>query len=255
MTVTGNETPAAATEAPRVRVTIFDYGAGNLHSLAKAVEGPGVEVRVESDPARAVADTDALVLPGVGAFQQAAERLAPGRDRVREAIAGGLPCLGICLGMQLLFDESEEGPGAGLGVVPGVVTRLEARRVPQIGWNRLEDVAPEEPLFRRAPLDVAYFANSFACRPASEATRAGRARTTAWATHEGDRFAAAVRAGSAVGVQFHPEKSSSAGVAFVRAWVEEVRRHAAGGPPHRDVTAFPESSVTESPHTAPRSRR
>ena len=222
----------------RARVTIFDYGAGNLHSLAKALEGDDVEVRVESDPARAVGDTDALVLPGVGAFQQAAERLAPARDRVREAVAGGLPCLGICLGMQLLFEESEEGPGAGLGVLPGVVTRLRARRVPQIGWNRLEDVAPAEPLFRRAPLEIAYFANSFACRPAPGVADAV---TTAWATHEGDRFAAAVRAGSAVGVQFHPEKSSSAGVAFVRAWVEEVRDAGRGmgvaGARRRDLSA------------------
>jgi glutamine amidotransferase len=198
-------------------VTIFDYGAGNLHSLAKTLEGDGVEVRVESDPARAL-DGDALVLPGVGAFEQAAERLAPALDRVRDALAAGLPCLGICLGMQLLFDGSEEGPGRGLGVVAGRVTRLRARRVPQIGWNQLEDVRADDPLFRHAPLDVAYFANSFACRPAADDPS-----PIAWATHETDRFVAAVRVGNTVGVQFHPEKSSMEGVAFVRAWVTEAQ--------------------------------
>jgi len=203
-------------------ITIFDYGAGNLHSLAKALAAPGVTVRVESDPARA-AETDALVLPGVGAFAQAAERLAGGRNAVREAIDAGLPTLGICLGMQLLFDVSEEGPGLGLGVVPGVVTRLQARRVPQIGWNELDEVDARDPLFAASRLQVAYFANSYACRPAPAASGA----VTAWASHEGDRFAAAVRRGSTVGVQFHPEKSSRAGVEFVRAFVEEARAAAA----------------------------
>src|SRR5215207_7233339 len=205
-------------------ITIFDYGAGNLHSLAKALETPGASVRVEPDPVRAV-ETDALVLPGVGAFAQAAERLAPGRDVVRAAIAGGLPTLGICLGMQLLFEEIEEGPGAGLVVSPGAVTRLKARRVPQIGWNEIEDVSAAEPLFARAPLGVAYFANSYACRPAPGH---GDEPVTAWAAHEEDRFPAAVRRGGAVGVQFHPEKSSRAGVEFVRAFVAEARNRSAG---------------------------
>ena len=112
-----------------MRVTVFDYGAGNLHSLVKALATPGTDVCVEPDPVRTV-DTDVLVLPGVGAFAPAAERLAPGREAAREAVARGLPCLGICLGMQLLFDGSEEGPGLGLGLIPGRVTRLRARRVP-----------------------------------------------------------------------------------------------------------------------------
>ncbi|HKG95903.1 MAG TPA: imidazole glycerol phosphate synthase subunit HisH [Gemmatimonadaceae bacterium] len=207
-----------------MRITIFDYGAGNLHSLAKALEAPGADVRIEPDPARAAAEADALVLPGVGAFAHAAERLAPGLEAMRSAIAErAVPTLGICLGMQLLFEESEEGPGRGLGVIPGVVTRLRAERVPQIGWNQLEDVSPDEPLFAAAPVDTAYFANSYVCRPDAS----GADAVTAWATHEGDRFAAAVRRGSAVGVQFHPEKSSRAGVAFVRAWVAGVAAAAA----------------------------
>ena len=193
-------------------ITLFDYGAGNLHSLAKALEVPGAVVRIEPDP-RAAIRTDLLVLPGVGAFQAAAARLAPGLGEVRAALRDGLPCVGICLGMQLLFDESDEGTGEGLGVVPGRVERLRAQRVPQIGWNALEDV--HDPLFARAPLPIAYYANSFVCRPADERS------VIAWSTHEGDRFAAAVRAGNTVGVQFHPEKSSAAGVRFLRAMVRD----------------------------------
>ena len=201
-----------------MKVTLFDYGAGNLHSLAKALAGPEVEVVIETDPRRAV-DTDALVLPGVGAFGAAADALAPGREEMRAAVAGGLPTLGICLGMQLLFDESAEGGGRGLGVIPGRVERLHAVRVPEIGWNALEEA--HDPLLVRAGLDVAYYAHSYVCRPADLST------VTSWTTHEGDRFPASVRAGAranVVGVQFHPEKSSAPGVRFVRAFLEEVTR-------------------------------
>ena len=194
-------------------ITLFDYGAGNLHSLAKALETPGATVRAETDPRRAL-DTDLLVLPGVGAFAAAAERLAPGRDAMRDALRDGLPCIGICLGMQLLLDGSEEGGGAGLGVVPGRVERLRARRVPQIGWNALEDA--RDARLADAGLEVAYYANSYVCRPADEAV------VTAWSTHEGDRYAAALRVGNTTGVQFHPEKSSAAGVAFLRAVAADV---------------------------------
>ena len=198
-----------------MRVTVFDYGAGNLHSLAKALDEPGVSVRIEPDPARAV-DTDVLVLPGVGAFAAAAERLAPGREAMRDALRAGLPTIGICLGMQLLLDASDEGPGEGLGIVPGRVTRLESARVPQIGWNRIEGA--HDPLLDRAPIDVAYYANSFVCRPESSEC------VVAWSVHERDRFPAALRVGNTVGVQFHPEKSSAPGVAFLREFVREVSK-------------------------------
>jgi glutamine amidotransferase len=198
------------------RVTLFDYGAGNLHSLAKAVEAAGAAVRIETDPTHAVVDTDALVLPGVGAFASAAERLAPGRDAMRAALEGGLPALGICLGMQLLFDASDEGDGAGLGIIPGRVTRLDAARVPQIGWNAIDGA--HDPLFDASALGIAYYANSYVCRPAD-----GEGSVVAWSTHEADRFPAAVRRGATVGVQFHPEKSSAPGLAFVQAFVDGVR--------------------------------
>lgn len=197
-----------------LRVSVFDYGAGNLHSLVKAIEAGGATVTVETDPAAAVADADALILPGVGAFAPAAERLASGREAMRSALLNGLPALGICLGMQLLFDASDEGPGDGLGIVPGRVTRLSAERVPQIGWNRLE--ASSDPLLQAASLDVAYYANSFVCRPSNE----GLPFVTSWSEHEGDRFVASVRRNNVIGTQFHPEKSSAPGVAFVKAFLD-----------------------------------
>jgi glutamine amidotransferase len=198
-----------------MKATIFDYGAGNLHSLAKALEGSEVGVHVETDAARAT-ETDVLVLPGVGAFGAAADRLAPGRSAMRTAILSGLPTIGICLGMQLLFDDSDEGPGAGLGIIPGRVTRLRAIRVPQIGWNAVEPVEGD-PLFAATPLSMVYYANSFVCRPDDPGV------VTAWTQHEGDRFAAAVRAVNTIGVQFHPEKSSIQGVRFRRAFLDEAR--------------------------------
>jgi glutamine amidotransferase len=195
-------------------VTLFDYGAGNLHSLAKALAtAPGVEVRVQEDPIRAL-DTDLLVLPGVGAFGAAAARLAPGRGQMRRAVLDGLPCLGICLGMQLMFDTSDEGGGEGLSLFRGRVTKLRSQRVPHIGWNSVE----EDTALKRAKLGTVYYAHSFVCRAEEPEVVVG------WTTHEGDRFPAAVRRGNLLGLQFHPEKSSGAGVRFVQAFVEEVRK-------------------------------
>jgi imidazole glycerol-phosphate synthase subunit HisH len=163
-----------------------------------------------------------LVLPGVGAFAPAAERLAAGREAMRDAVLGGLPTLGICLGMQLMFDGSDEGAGLGLGVIPGRVTKLTAQRLPQIGWNRLDD--PTDALFGESGLNIAYYANSFACRPMDVRV------VTAWSTHDGDRFPAAVRVGACVGVQFHPEKSSAPGVRFVEAFLASARTTSLSAP-------------------------
>ena len=198
-----------------MRIAIFDYGAGNLHSLAKALARTGHVVIVETDPLRAI-EADLLVLPGVGAFQTAAAKIAPARERIRDAMRDGLPAIGVCLGMQLLFEDSEEGPGAGIGLLEGRVTRLRAERVPHIGWNSLEQTT--DPAFARAPLDVAYYAHGYVCRPESEDV------VTAWTTAGGDRFPAAVRQGRTAGVQFHPEKSSRAGVDLLAALVEEALR-------------------------------
>jgi glutamine amidotransferase len=182
-----------------------------MHSLIKALDvGDQVEVRLQSDPRMAL-DTDALVLPGVGAFSNAAARLASGATAMRDAILGGLPALCICLGMQLLFDDSEEGEGAGLGVIPGHVRRLQARMVPQIGWNEVDSFDESLP-------GVAYFANGYVCEPDNDDC------IVAYTTHERDRFASVVTVANAVGVQFHPEKSSQAGIRFVRNFVDGVIR-------------------------------
>jgi len=196
-----------------MRVIIFDYGAGNIHSLSKAVAQTGALVELQTEPVRAV-DGDILILPGVGAFGLAAQRLAPGLSVMRDAIRGGLPTLGICLGMQLLFEGSEEGEGEGLGVIAGRVTRLESQHVPQIGWNSLD--RNSESLALAASLESAYFANGYACRPADLSV------VTAWSEHEGDVFPSIVRSGNVVGTQFHPEKSSAPGLRFIEGFIREV---------------------------------
>jgi glutamine amidotransferase len=197
-------------------LAVLDYGIGNLRSAQKALERVGADARLVTSAADAEGAAG-VVLPGVGAFGAAAERLAPGRDAMRDAMARGLPAIGICLGMQLLFDASDEGDGAGLGLISGRVSHLRAERVPQIGWNTVDDA--HDPLFDAAPLAMAYYANSFVCRPEDPSS------VIAWSEHEGDRFPAAVRAGAAVGVQFHPEKSSANGVQFLHAFLDEARRH------------------------------
>jgi glutamine amidotransferase len=196
-------------------VTLFDYGAGNLHSLGKAFAGAGHEVRVEPNPRRAL-ETDLLVLPGVGAFGPAATCLAPAREAMRAAIVGGLPTIGICLGMQLMFDASDEGEGTGLGVFTGRVTRLSAARLPQIGWNSIDEAT--DPAFATSGLTTAYYANSFACRPTDTSV------VTAWSQHEEDRFPAAVRTARCVGLQFHPEKSSAPGLRLLDTLVSDLLR-------------------------------
>lgn len=193
-----------------MRVSILDYGVGNLHSLTKAIAAAGGTPVVVTEPARATG-AEALVLPGVGAFPAAAAHLASALTSLRAAIDDGLPMLGVCLGMQLLFSESDEGPGAGLSVFEGRVERLHATCVPQIGWNTVDE--SREPLIEQAALRTAYYANSFVCRPRDMSI------VSAWSAHESDRFPAAVRRGRTVGVQFHPEKSSTPGVAFLRSFL------------------------------------
>jgi glutamine amidotransferase len=198
-----------------MRVTVLDYGAGNLHSLEKALVLAGARVSIQADAQRCL-DTDTLVLPGVGAFGHAATRLAASRDTLRSAIRSGLPTIGICLGMHLLFDGSDEGSGDGFGVLAGRVERLRARRIPQIGWNSIDDA--NDPLVTHSSLSSAYYANSFVARPVESSS------VVAWSTHETDRFPAIVRADRVIGVQFHPEKSSTPGIRFLAAALAECAR-------------------------------
>ena len=197
-----------------VRVAILDYGTGNLHSLTRGLRAGGASVEV-IERVDGSFDAGALVLPGVGAFGPAAARLEPSAGAIRAAVARGLPCLGICLGMQLLFERSEEGAGVGLALLPGGVRRLRARCVPHMGWN---DASPAraDPLFPDGAPLVAYFAHGFAAAPARDE------HVLAWTEHETDRFPAAVRSGSAWGVQFHPEKSGAPGVRLLRRFLAEA---------------------------------
>ena len=199
------------------KIALLDYGAGNLHSLLKVL-GQAGRTEVVTDIAEAIR-ADLLVLPGVGAFGQAAREIAPRRNELKAALSDGLPCIGVCLGMQLLFDSSEESPGEGIGLIEGRVRRINAQRLPQMGWNSIEWPESGEPgsgTLRAPQLDFAYFANSFVGDPMDAST------IVAWATHEGDRFPSVVRKGNTVGVQFHPEKSSRAGVEFLRGTLEEL---------------------------------
>jgi glutamine amidotransferase len=212
------------------RVALMDYGVGNLHSLGKALERGGATVQVTRDWTRALT-ADALVLPGVGAFSAAVAALPSDPTPVREALAAGLPCLGICLGMQLLFDASDEGEGRGIGLIPGRVRRLRARMVPQMGWNDIEPT-DDDPLFAGLDPLIAYYANSFVCEPDEPGA------TIARTTHEGVTFSAAVRRGRTWGVQFHPEKSSAAGqrlIANFLALAAEPRGDAAIAPEPRGI--------------------
>jgi glutamine amidotransferase len=198
-----------------MKVALLDYGVGNLHSLAKALEAGGAAVLIEQDPERAVT-ADALVLPGVGAFGAAIERLAPAADLLKEALDGGMPCLGICLGMQILYESSEEGAGQGIGLFEGNVRRIIGRRVPHMGWNEVATGA--DPLFAGVGNMTAYFAHSFVAPPAENAD------VIAWTEYQGTRFPAAVRRNQTWGVQFHPEKSDVPGVRLIRNFLREAGR-------------------------------
>jgi len=195
-----------------VRVAVLDTRVGNVHSLLKALAAAGGDPRLVCRP-EACLDAPLLVLPGVGAFSPAAALLAEGREAMRARLRAGSPCLGICLGMQLLLEGSDEGPGDGLGVIPGRVVRLESPRVPHMGWNQIEG---EDPLLAGSGLQTAYYAHSFVCRPVNPAV------VRATTEHAGVRFPAMIRSGGVVGVQFHPEKSGAPGLAFLAAVLQEV---------------------------------
>jgi glutamine amidotransferase len=191
------------------RLAILDYGMGNLRSVEKAIERVGSEAVITSDH-EVAAQADGVILPGVGAFARAMERISELElDRlIAERLEAGTPVLGICLGFQLLFESSTELGGArGLGLAEGSVEVLDAPglKVPHIGWEPVEWAKDSELTAGIAAGTPFYFVHSFTPRPAEETDVLG------WATH-GERFACAIARPPVYGVQFHPEKSSAAGL-------------------------------------------
>ena len=186
-----------------MRVVLADYGAGNLRSLSSALVRAGAEPEVTIDP-RVVSEAPLALIAGVGHVASAAAGLRTnGLDEaIRERVATSRPIAGVCVGMQLLFGESEEG-GRGLGLLEGTVPRLRARRVPHMGWNTLETSRPSQILDGLDGADV-YFAHSYAALPADGNVVA------ATVDHDGT-VVAAVEHGLLAGVQFHPERSGAAG--------------------------------------------
>ena len=200
-----------ATRSPRVAVV--DYGSGNLRSVAKALERSGLDARVTGEAAE-LEGCDAVVLPGVGAFADAVASLGErGLDEaLRRAVESGRPYLGLCLGLQLLFEESDEhGTTAGLGLLPGRVERFPERgpggaplRVPHIGWNTVRWAGSHPMLAGLPEQDVYYFVHSYRPVAKEEAHVVG-------VTEYGGPFAAAAARDNLFAVQFHPEKSQSSG--------------------------------------------
>lgn len=185
-----------------MRIALLDYGMGNLRSVSKALEAAGADVDITSDGS-VIESADALCIPGQGILDRCMTNIARLEiaDLIRSWIDQDRPYLGICLGMQLLFEDSEEAGGTkGLGIFGGRVTRLPDRvTVPHMGWNTVAD-------------EYFYFDHSFAAHPSDEDI------VTGWCDH-GERFAARIETGSLLGVQFHPEKSGPAGIELLRKWV------------------------------------
>jgi glutamine amidotransferase len=206
-----------------VDIAVIDYGAGNLRSIRRALEAAGATVSVTSDVETVLA-ADAVVFPGVGAAGAAMQRLsdldliAP----IHDVVAKERPFLGICLGMQLLFEEQEEGSTQGLGLLKGRVRSLSSEvKVPQIGWNRVLWVQ-EGAGSQSGESGDFYFVHSYIAEPDNEADVLA-------ATRYGEVFPSIVRHKHIWGTQFHPEKSGAAGLKMVAGWVDEVRAQAAAG--------------------------
>jgi len=209
-------------------VVVFDYGSGNVRSAVRALEHVGAEVTLTGDRAAAL-DADGLFVPGVGNFHACLTglRAADGPLVIETRLAGGRPVLGVCVGMQVLFDGSEE-PGAspqeGLGEWPGTVTKLKADVVPHMGWSDVT-AAPGSRLFAGVESERFYFVHSYAVQdwtlePPTGAFAAVAPKVT-WSEHGGP-FVAAVENGPLSATQFHPEKSGDAGLTLLENWVRSL---------------------------------
>ena len=208
------------------RVVVLDYGSGNIRSAERALARAGADVVVTADR-DAAQECDGLVVPGVGAFAacMAGIRAVKGDEIVGRRLAGGRPVLGICVGMQVLFEHGVEHgiTTEGLGEWPGTVERLHAPVLPHMGWNTV-DVAEGSTLFEGVEDERFYFVHSYGVRRWAldvDASSRTRAPLVTWATH-GEPFVAAVENGPLVATQFHPEKSGDAGAHLLRTWVRSL---------------------------------
>ncbi|HEX6873533.1 MAG TPA: imidazole glycerol phosphate synthase subunit HisH [Micromonosporaceae bacterium] len=204
-------------------VVVLDYGSGNLRSAQRALIRAGARVSVTADLAAAAA-ADGLVVPGVGAFaacMAGLDAIAAG-PVIAARVAAGAPVLGICVGMQVLFEFGDEHGVVtqGLGLLPGGVTRLDADRVPHMGWNTVTPAAGSRLFAGLGPRTRFYFVHSYAARPAPLAGTSALAAIT----DHGGAFLAAVEAGPLSATQFHPEKSGDAGAALLRNWLAGLER-------------------------------
>ena len=219
-----------ASSAPSV--VVLDYGAGNVRSAVRALEEAGARVLLTSDP-ELVSGADGLLVPGVGAYEAVAEGLRKvGAVRLIERrLMGGRPVLGICVGLQVLFERGvEHGTETeGLGQWPGTVERLDAPIVPHMGWNTVEP--PESSvLFRGIEQERFYFVHSYAARSWDmEQVGPLQAPRVTWSVHEQDRFVAAVENGALSATQFHPEKSGAAGARLLANWLGTLPRRGERG--------------------------
>jgi imidazole glycerol phosphate synthase glutamine amidotransferase subunit len=191
-------------------VTIIDYGAGNLRSMQNALEELKVEAVVTQKP-QDLKTAEKIVFPGVGSFGQVMQNLRALQldGALREAIASGTPFLGVCLGLQILFEESEESPGVkGLGIFKGKAVKFRKGKVPQIGWNEI--LPSKQGALKKG---YAYFVNSYYVVPEDSEIVAAK-------TNYGIEFVSAIQRGAVTATQFHPEKSSVYGLAFLRRWLD-----------------------------------
>jgi glutamine amidotransferase len=210
--------------ADRPSVAVLDYGSGNVHSAVKALVAAGGDVTLTRDRDE-IASADGLVVPGVGAFGAVMDQLRAvrGDEMIERRLAGGRPVLGICVGMQILFDRGVEHglDTAGLGQWPGTVGRLDAPILPHTGWNTV-DAAPDSVLFAGVETERFYFVHSYAAIDWTlEAYGAFASPRVTFTTH-GERFIAAVENGPLTATQFHPEKSGEAGLRLLRNWIQSL---------------------------------
>lgn len=197
-------------------VAVFDYGAGNLFNITLALRRQGLDAKVV-DSIPQSSESDGLVLPGVGNFRPAISKLRQYRDRIAELARQGRPVLGICLGMQLVFESSEEGPGEGLGLVKGNVVRLpDSVKIPHMGWNQLNVSKPSGILEGISDGSWCYFVHSY--YPNADES------IVAALTEYGVTFPSVIESGTLIGTQFHPEKSGKIGAALLRNFARMLRR-------------------------------